>query len=84
MKPVLFSANRLKKTGSGWFRRGYNVSYSKSTLYYLKNSEQIYYYSLYFELDFDFDDDLVMISFAMPYSYSRLIHQLSKCAEVAS
>lgn len=48
MKPVLFSASKLKRTGSGWLRRGYNIEYTKSNLYYYKNNEKIFYYSLYF------------------------------------
>lgn len=83
MKPVLFSATKLKRTGTGWFRRGYQVEYTKSDLYYFKDNQKIFYYSLYFQLDFDQDDDFVTISFGLPYTYSRLIHQLAKCAEIA-
>lgn len=76
MKPVIFSYKKMKRTGSGWLRRGYNLSYKKSTLRFNKKGQELNYYELYFELDFDEEDDFITVSFAAPYSYSRLIYQL--------
>lgn len=78
MKPTLFSTQRFKKEGNGWFQKGHNIKYKSSDIYGLNEGVKEKLYCASFELDFDYESDYVTISPGTPYSYSRLIRQLKK------
>jgi hypothetical protein len=83
MKPVFFSLKQHQETGNGWTRKGTNISYTSSSIYDTKNKAKLKLYCLYFEVQFDYDEDFITLSLGMPYSYSRLIHHLKLKKEVA-
>lgn len=76
MKPVVFSLNRHRRTGSGWQMKGDNIGYFHSPVHDLINNEESKLFCLEFTLKFDEDDDYVTISAGLPYSYSRLVAHL--------
>ena len=42
----------------------------------IKKKRKFYYYALVFEVDFEFDDDIVYFAFSQPYSYSQVFSEV--------
>lgn len=73
MEPIVFSLADAKTLGNGWSQNCKNVLYTSSPL----AQEGQRYYSLSFDVSFQHESDYVTISSSMPYSYSRLMHNLA-------
>ena len=81
MLPVTFSLTSHRRTGNGWSRRGHSISYSSSPVLELGPEKKSSYYGLSWEMRFDWEDDYVMVSSGLPYSYTRLIQQVRSVQE---
>lgn len=61
---------------------GKNIKYERSSI--RKYSDKKFkFYCLSFELEFEHKNDYIQVAVGMPYSYSRLIHNLRKCEQLA-
>jgi hypothetical protein len=48
MKPTLFSTEKHKKDGNGWFQKGYSIKYKQSDIYDIRQGEKIRLFCLTF------------------------------------
>jgi hypothetical protein len=69
--------------GNGWTKIGSNIKYEKSTI--KKYSDPKFkFYSLSFSIQFRHENDYVCLAMNTPYSYTRLIHHMKICSEIAN
>ena len=83
MKISVFSlVDARRNQGLGWRKMGENIKYERSPI--RKNEDRkAKYYALSFEVTFQHENDYVCLAMNIPYSYSRLIHNLKICESLA-
>jgi hypothetical protein len=75
MKVAIYSEKRAEQEKVGWHRGGTDISYYKNNIrkdYVLMR----YFYTLTFTHTFDYDDDVVFFSYAVPYTLTDLRNDL--------
>lgn len=80
MQPVLFSLEKARRSGNGWSRAGFNIRYYQSNFIETDSGP---YYTLQFQISFEFQNDYVTLSPYPSYSYSRLMNLIKKCSLAA-
>ena len=72
MQPNVFSEEKIKRgEAKGWYRAGYNISYSSSKINRLMSSRKVYF-MLSFDFSFEYDDNTVWFAYAIPYTFTKL------------
>ena len=71
MQPVVFSVRRCLATGDAqWERCGSDICYYRNV--FRKDGEKSYW-TLSFDLNFFYDDDVCYVAYHYPYTYSQLM-----------
>lgn len=70
---MIFSLKKAKNTESGWYRAGSNIYFYENNI---RVDENLKLFTLKFELQFEYENDFIMIAAGLPYSYSKLMHDL--------
>jgi len=68
MKILMYSKNKEKKENIGWYRTGYNISYTRNK----KSNVNKTTYLLDMSIIFPEDNDVCYIAYCYPYTYSNL------------
>jgi len=69
MKPLVYSSKRAMNSGTGWHRTGQNIWYYQNNY---KNKQGKTFYTLSFDIVFDYSYDDVFLCHFTPYRYSDL------------
>ncbi len=69
MQPVMFSVHDALNGKAYWRRIGDKVSYYKNTY----GKKKKIYYTLTFNIQFSYDNDVCYIAYHYPYSYTALM-----------
>ena len=80
MKIMVYSTKQAEKENIGWHRDCINVMYYPNNLYvFNKTTERKrLLYSLTFDYEFKYDNDIVYFANSIPYFYSTLMKELNK------
>lgn len=71
MKPYIKSLKAFQSKGIDWKQKGENLIWKKSYSDYTYTPS--HYHELCFDLKCDYDDDLVYVSYCIPYTYTNLL-----------
>ncbi|KAA3680413.1 uncharacterized protein DEA37_0007295 [Paragonimus westermani] len=85
MKILFFSEKETASKGSGWYRTGENIIYSRTSICTSHRTAQsdIPLYQLKWEMTFPHADDLCYMAYCYPYSYTELKSDLNALLERA-
>ena len=74
---MIFSHKKYQENNNqnGWYRGGYNIEYQESNI---TTSKFFKFYKLTFTLKFKYDNDYILVSANLPYSFSRLASYLDR------
>jgi hypothetical protein len=75
-KVFWYSVKQSEETGISWSRGGRNYSFGM-------NSESIKGYSLQFQIEFPYDNDIIYISYGLPYTYTDLLSYIRSWKTIA-
>jgi hypothetical protein len=74
MQPVMFSVRDALNRKPYWRRIGDKISYYKNTY----GKKKKIFYSLTFNIRFDYDNDICYIAYHYPYTYTTLMVNLTR------
>ena len=80
MKIMVYSTKQAEKENIGWHRDCINVMYYPNNLYVFNQTTERkrLLYSLTFDYEFKYDNDIVYFANCIPYFYSTLMKELNK------
>ena len=81
MQPNVWSEEKMRRgEAKGWYRAGYNVTYSSSKINRLMSSRK-QYFMLGFDFEFEYEDNTVWFAYAIPYTFTKLSKLISSIEE---
>lgn len=70
MKISVFSMKKYQENSLKWHKSGSNISFFQTN--FPREEHNDFFNSLYFEYQFEYEDDEVYFAVSQPYTYSRM------------